>query len=101
MNPFGSVHGGSTAALIDSAAGSAIAAGCAPDSDRIMGTIDMQVHFLARAKGSELTAEGRMVRAGRAVAVAQVEVRDDQGELVALGTATFRLGAPGSRRNED
>jgi acyl-coenzyme A thioesterase PaaI-like protein len=42
-----------------------------------------------------------MVRAGRAVAVAQVEVRDDQGELVALGTATFRLGAPGSRRNED
>jgi uncharacterized protein (TIGR00369 family) len=101
MNPFGSVHGGATAALVDSAAGSAIAAGCAPDSDRIMGTIDMQVHFLARAKGSELTAEGRMVRAGRAVAVAQVEVRDDQGELVALGTATFRLGAPGSRRNED
>jgi acyl-CoA thioesterase len=101
MNPFGSVHGGATAALIDSAAGSAIAAGCAPDSDRIMGTIDMQVHFLERAKGDVLTAEGRMVRAGRAVAIAQVEVRDDGGALVAMGTATFRVGAPGSRRNED
>jgi acyl-coenzyme A thioesterase PaaI-like protein len=42
-----------------------------------------------------------MVRAGRAVAIAQVEVRDDGGALVAMGTATFRLGAPGSRRNED
>ena len=61
----------------------------------------MQVHFLERAKGSELIAEGRMVRAGRAVAIAQVEVRDDAGSLVAIGTATFRMGAPGSRRNED
>lgn len=101
MNPFGSVHGGAICSLIDSAAGSAIAAGCAPDSDRIMGTIDMQVHFLERAKGTAAIAEGRMVRAGRAVAVAQVEVRDAEGALVAMGTATFRLGAPGSRRNED
>ena len=101
MNPFGSVHGGSIAALIDSAAGSAIAAGCAPDSDRIMGTIDMHVHFLERGKGDALIAEARMVRAGRAVAVASAEVRDEAGTLVAMGTATYRLGAPGSRRNED
>jgi uncharacterized protein (TIGR00369 family) len=84
MNPFGSVHGGSIAALIDSAAGSAIAAGCAPDSDRIMGTIDMQVHFLERGKGTALIAEAKMVRAGRAVAVASVEVRDEAGTLVAM-----------------
>ena len=101
MNPFGSVHGGSIAALIDSAAGSAIAAGCAPDSDRIMGTIDMHVHFLERGKSTALIAEARMVRAGRAVAVASAEVRDESGTLVALGTASYRLGAPGSRRNED
>jgi uncharacterized protein (TIGR00369 family) len=101
MNPFGSVHGGSIAALIDSAAGSAIAAGCAPDSDRIMGTIDMQVHFLERGKGSALIADARMLRAGRAVAVAFVDVRDQAGTLVAMGTATYRMGPPGSRRNED
>lgn len=102
MNPFGAVHGGSVSALIDSAAGSAIAAGTLPD-DRIMGTIDMQVHFLQRARGSHLLAEGRMVRAGKSVAVAQVEVRDDANELVAMGTATFRLADPGTRRrrNED
>lgn len=101
MNPFGSVHGGAIAALIDSAAGSAIAAGCAPDSDRIMGTIDMHVHFLERGKGDALIAEARMVRAGRAVAVASAQVYDASATLVAIGTATYRLGAPGSRRNED
>jgi uncharacterized protein (TIGR00369 family) len=101
MNPFGSVHGGSIAALIDSAAGSAIAAGCAPDSDRIMGTVDMQVHFLERGKGNALIADARMLRAGRAVAVASVDVRDEAGTLVAIGTATYRMGPPRSRRNED
>lgn len=102
MNPFGAAHGGSVAALIDSAAGSAIAAGTYPD-DRIRGTIDMQVHFLERARGSYLLAEGRMVRAGKSVAIARVEVHDDGGALVAMGTATFRLAEPESqrRRNED
>jgi uncharacterized protein (TIGR00369 family) len=102
MNPFGAVHGGAIAALIDSAAGTAVAAGTLP-VDRIMGTIDMQVHFLERARGSALVAEGRLVRAGIAVAVATVDVRDDANALVAMGTATFRMGSPGKqrRRNED
>ncbi|HEY8173154.1 MAG TPA: PaaI family thioesterase [Dehalococcoidia bacterium] len=100
MNPFGAVHGGAVCALIDSAAGSAIAASM-PGDDRIRGTIDMQVHFLERARGTALIAEGRVVRTGRAVAVATVDVRDDAQALVAMGTATFRLGTPGSRRNED
>ncbi len=102
MNPFGAAHGGTVCALIDSAAGSAIAAGTRPD-DRIRGTIDMQVHFLERASGAYLLAEGRMVRAGRSIAIAQVDVFDDKGARVAMGTATFRLADPGTRRarNED
>ncbi len=102
MNPFGAVHGGATSALIDSAAGTAVAAGTLPD-DRIMGTIDMQVHFLARARGSALIAEGRMVRAGNAIAIATVDVRDDADALVAMGTATLKLGRQGLQRtrNED
>jgi uncharacterized protein (TIGR00369 family) len=100
MNAFDAAHGGSVCALIDSAAGSAIAAGTLPD-DRIMGTIDMQVHFLERAQGAVLVAEARVVRAG--AAVAQVDVKDDAGRTVAIGTATFRLGKPGQQRhrNED
>ena len=105
MNPFGAVHGGATCALIDSAAGSAIAAATAAEDgtigDRIRGTIDMQVHFLERARGAFLLAEGRVIRTGNAIAIAHVDVRDDAGALVAIGTATFRLGRPGTQRNID
>lgn len=102
MNPFGAAHGGAVCALIDSAAGSTVAAGTLPE-DRIMGTIDLQVHFLARGTGDALIAEGHLVRAGKAIAVAQVEVHDEAGALVAIGTGTFRLGEPHRtrRRNED
>lgn len=100
LNPFGVAHGGAVSALIDSVAGTAVAAGTLPD-DRIMGTIDLQVHYLERATGRELIAEARMVRAGKAIAVATVEVHSDAGALVAMGTGTFRLGAPGMKRNED
>jgi uncharacterized protein (TIGR00369 family) len=105
MNPFGAVHGGATCALIDSTAGSAIAAGTAAEDgtigDRIRGTIDMQVHFLERARGAYLIAEGRVIRSGNAIGIAHVDVRDDAGTLVAIGTATFRLGRPGTTRNID
>jgi uncharacterized protein (TIGR00369 family) len=106
MNPFGAAHGGTVCALIDSACGSAIAAGTIPD-DRIRGTIDMQVHFLERAAGAYLLAEGKMIRAGRSIAIAQADVFNDKGERVAMGTATFRLADPAPegggqrRRNED
>ena len=105
MNPFGAAHGGATCALIDSTAGSSIAAATAADDgtigDRIRGTIDMQVHFLERARGAYLIAEGRVIRSGNAIGIAHVDVRDDAGALVAIGTATFRLGRPGTIRNVD
>src|SRR5438105_1495426 len=53
LNPFGVAHGGAVSALIDSAAGTTVAAGTLPE-DRIMGTIDLQVHYLERAVGTEL-----------------------------------------------
>lgn len=58
---------------------------------------------------SEAAGEGQFdwdawcqMRGGKALAVASVDVRNDDGVLVAMGTATYRLGAPGTpRRNED
>ena len=101
MNPFDAVHGGSVCALIDSVAGRAIAAGTLPD-DRIMGTIDMQVHFLERAQGTALVAEAACARGpGDRHRAGGREGR--RGQSVAMGTATFRLGKPGLQRhrNED
>lgn len=105
LNPFGAAHGGATCALIDSTAGSAVAAATAAEDgtigDRLRGTIDMQVHFLERARGAYLIGEGRVIRHGNAIGIAHVDVRDEAGTLVAMGTATFRLGRPGTTRNID
>jgi len=86
------VHGGAIATLIDAAAGTAIRTLRTPDEPawRGMSTTDLNVSYLDAAS-SDLTAEGRVLRSGRAVAWAQVDVRDAGGALVAVGRVTAAI----------
>jgi uncharacterized protein (TIGR00369 family) len=52
-------------------------------------TIDFRVDWLRPARKGTLAALGRSVRVGKTVCVADVEIRDQQGELVALGRGTY------------
>ena len=87
-NPFGMLHGGIIATLLDSALG------CAVHSTLPAGveytTIDLNVKFVRglRAGESELVADGRVVHGGRRTATAIGEVRDAAGRLVAHGSCT-------------
>ncbi len=47
--------------------------------------------FLEAASGESVIAEGRIVRAGRRIAVGEAEVRDDDGKLVAVGRASYMI----------
>jgi acyl-coenzyme A thioesterase PaaI-like protein len=49
------------------------------------------VTFLDAVEGTELFAEGRIVRKARTVAFGTAELRDGAGRLIALGRATFLL----------
>lgn len=53
-------------------------------------SIEISVRYLrpVRADGSELAATGRIVKSGRRVAVADGEVRDATGQLVATATTS-------------
>lgn len=89
-NPGGVPHGGVYAALLDSALGSAgcfIATGVAMHPAV---TLNLNVSFLALARGPLLIAEGRMTGGGTRVFFAEGEVRDESGQCVATGTGTFR-----------
>jgi uncharacterized protein (TIGR00369 family) len=81
----GQVHGGPLASLID-AAGTFLMWGAlgipAP-------TVNLRVDYLRPAVRSALVATATVRRAGRTVAVVDVDVRDDQGRLVALGRGTY------------
>jgi uncharacterized protein (TIGR00369 family) len=52
-------------------------------------TIDLRVDYLRPARRGDLIATGRIVRVGRTVSVANVEIHDASGTLVALGRAVY------------
>lgn len=86
------VHGGAIATLIDAAAGTAVRTTRSSDEPawRGMSTTDLNVSYLDAAT-SALTAEGRVLRSGRAIAWVQVDVRALDGTLVAVGRVTAAI----------
>lgn len=84
------LHGGVISALAD------IAGDYAVITETAVGvpTIDMRVDYLRPARRGDLVAVGRTVRVGRTVCVADVEIRDTVGSLVAVGRACYASPRP-------
>lgn len=81
----GQYHGGVIAALIDVAGDFAIAmslGGGVP-------TANFRIDYLRPAYDTALTATARVRRAGRTLAVVDIDVTDDSGRLLAVGRGTF------------
>lgn len=93
-NALGGVHGGLAATLIDSATG------CAVHTTLPAGTGYVTVNFsvdLVKGIGDgvgTLRCEGRVVRAGGRIAVADAELKGPDGTLYARGTATCLILRP-------
>lgn len=79
------LHGGVLAALLDTAGDYAVAARLG----RGVPTIDMRVDFLKTAGREPLLATARVVKLGRSVAIADAEVRNERGEILAVGRILF------------
>lgn len=88
----GVIHGGAIASLIDAAAGMALRTLRGADEPpwRGTGTADLNVSYLDPAT-SDLTAEARTLREGRSTAFFQVDVRDANEKLVAVGRVTMAI----------
>lgn len=79
------LHGGVVSALIDIAGDYAIVTRVGQG----VPTIDLRVDWLRPARRGDLIATGRVLRAGRTVCVADVEVRDAGETLVAVGRGVY------------
>ena len=91
---MGDTHGGVIATLLDNAGWFTVA----PHYDSWIATVDLQVRILEPCRKENLRARGRLVRAGRRLAVAEMEVRTVAGRRVAVGSGTFSvtsLSVPG------
>jgi len=88
LNPWGTVHGGLTATLLDSCMGLAIQSML----EKGVGSTTLEFKIsLVRAIAPEtgqIRAEGRALNCGRRVGMAEGRVTDAKGRLLAHGTTT-------------
>lgn len=82
-------HGGVLAALIDITGHAAVAI----QVGRMVPTIDLRIDFMRAAPGVDLLGYGRVLRAGRSIAVADVEIKADD-RVVAVGRGVFSTREP-------
>ena len=88
VNSRGVVHGGVLMSALDFTL-SAAARGNAPLEYSVV-TIDLTTHFLNEGR-TELEVEGRCVRRGRSITFCEGEVRDRDGQVVAIARGVFKL----------
>jgi uncharacterized protein (TIGR00369 family) len=95
-NPYGTVHGGLAATLLDSATG------CAVQSQLPVGTgyatLNLAVNYLrpVTTGTGDLHCIGRVVSLGRAVAVSEGEITDSSDRIIARASATCIIINPGA-----
>lgn len=102
-NPYQKIlHGGVTAAILDTVGGLMAMLYVAKDLDNLtaqefnqrvarIGTIDMRVDYLRPGKGEQFTATAQMIRKGNKVAVCRMELHNEKNTHIAFGTATYML----------
>jgi uncharacterized protein (TIGR00369 family) len=83
-------HGGILAALVDLAADWAMVT----RTGRGVPTIDMRVDYHAAAMPGDLIALGRIVKWGNQFSVAEAQVFDESGKLLASGRGTYLTAPP-------
>ena len=89
---MGILHGGVVSEALDVVGGAAVQASF-KDEDPFysMGTVDMRVDFLRPGKGKRFVATGQVMRPGRILCSTRMELVNEEGELLAIGTAIYRV----------
>jgi uncharacterized protein (TIGR00369 family) len=94
-HPYGVVHGGAIATLADTAVAFALMTLIRP-GEKVM-TAEFKINFFAAVSSGEMIGEARVVYTGKRLVVADMEVKNETGKLIAKGLATYAvIGAPKS-----
>ena len=90
LQPFGFVHGGVFASIIDAASFWSLFYEI-EDEDTGATTVDLKLNYLAPAVSGKLIAKGRRIKLGRTLGYADAEVTDAEGRILAHGSSTVIL----------
>ena len=96
----GRLHGGVTAAVLDTVGGFAVGLGiaekyCDESAEEVghrfnrVGTIDLRTDFLRPGLGKHFIATGKIIRLGGRIASVHMSLEDDAGHLIATGAGAY------------
>ncbi|MFB2551081.1 PaaI family thioesterase [Ensifer soli] len=91
LNPLGTVHGGWTATIMDSALGCAVMSVLQPGEAYT--TVEFKVNLVRPLfpSSGEVFCEGRLLHRGRTLATSEATLKDGAGKLIAHGTETCAI----------
>jgi uncharacterized protein (TIGR00369 family) len=88
-NLMGNVQGGLLTAMLDMAMAFSVI--CAMDDGYVVPSLEIHTSYIAPAKAGRILAFGRPVRRGRSIAFMEGRLTDQEGKLLATGTATGQI----------
>lgn len=99
----GILHGGVISAVLDTTGGmmatvSALSRMQGSSQEEMaerfarIGTIDMRVDYLRPGRGEHFLSTATIMRTGKRVAVTRMELTNDDGVIIAVGTGAYRIG---------
>lgn len=86
LNFAGVLHGGVTATLADVAVGQALM-----QRGHKTTTVELKINYLRPITGSKVTARSHLLRIGKTLSTARVDVFDDRKNLAAVALVTYML----------
>ena len=89
LNPFGGIHGGVYASVIDTAA--YWAAYCELDENIGLISIDLKIDYLAPISNGVITTNGRSIKIGKSMCLAEATAIDNDGKWLAHGTSKMMV----------
>lgn len=89
LQPFGRVHGGVIASVVDAAVFWAVFTEI--EDGKGLTTAEVKLNYLAPVQSGRLLAQGRCIKIGRSLGLGDAQVFDVNGNLVAHGTSTVMI----------
>ena len=87
---YGFVHGGAIASLADTAAAFALMTLLVHPGEKVT-TVEFKINYLRSVGEGEMFAEARVVHKGKRLATVDMEVKDENGNLLAKGLTTYMI----------
>jgi uncharacterized protein (TIGR00369 family) len=89
LQPFGLVHGGVFASLIDAAAFWAVYTEVPEELG--MTTVELKLNYLAPLSAGRMVASGKCLRVGKTLCLGEASILNEEGTLLAHGTSTMMI----------